>query len=211
MSRIPPLVVVALVLSSLPAAARGSLSIGDPVPASVRLPDNIHVSRDLAPVVEQLLRRSDTFRRQCAVVAAAQVRITITVTTALLEGPVRARATIAELPEGLWAIIELRPVADYAELLPHEMEHVIEQIEGVDLEERVRAGDPGVSMDDDGTYETARARAAGRTAAGEYYAEPDPALTAAGRAATRVWRTLSSRPRGGAWTRKLRAGCHKEF
>ena len=106
----------------------------------------------------------------------------------------RARATIGPLGQGLWALIELPPVDAYAELLAHEFEHVIEQIEGIDLAALERAGDANVTINGEGAYETSRARAAGVAAAAEFYAAPDPALAAAGRAAGRLWRALSSRP-----------------
>jgi hypothetical protein len=209
MSRIPSLVVALFVLSSV--AGRGSALVGDPVASTPRLPDNIHVSSDLEPLVLELLRRSETFRRQCAIIAAANVRVTVMVTVKLRLSVARARATIGPLGQGLWALIELPPVANYAELLPHEMEHVIEQVEGIDLEAGARAGDAGVSINDDG-YETSRARAAGLSAAAEFYTQADPALTAAGRAASRVWRALGSRtPDASGWATRLRAGSHKDF
>lgn len=210
MSRIPSLVVALFILASV--SARGSSLVRDPVTTTSSLPDNIHVSTDLEPLVAQLLKRSETFRRQCAIIATANVRVTVMVTVKLRLSVARARATIGPLGQGLWALIELPPVANYAELLPHELEHVIEQLEGIDLDALARAGDPRISINSDGAYETSRARAAGLSAAAEFFAEPDPALIAAGRAASRVWRALSSRPPEPAgWATRLRAGSHKDF
>ena len=209
MSRIPSLVVVLFVLSSV--VVRGSFPAGDPI-AAAPLPENIHVGADLAPVVVELFNRSETFRRQCAIIAAANVRVTIVVTVKLRPSVARARATIGPLGQGLWALIELAPVDAYAELLAHELEHVIEQIEGIDLaasgtrrrcervdQRRGRATKP-----------PGRARP-GIAAAAEFYAAPDPTLAAAARAAGRLWRALSSRPEPAAWASKFRAGCHKDF
>ena len=59
------------------------------------------------------------------------------------------------------------PVIGLAELLAHELEHVIEQMEGVNLARLAREYAPLVSRDEVGAYETARATAAGRAAAAE--------------------------------------------
>jgi hypothetical protein len=208
MSRIASLVVVLFVLSSV--VVRGSLLAGDPI-AAAPLPENIHAGADLAPLVVELFNRSATFRRQCAIIAASNVRVTIVVTVKLPTSVARARATIGPLGQGLWALIELPPVDNYAELLAHELEHVIEQLEGIDLAALERAGDMNVTINGEGAFETSRARAAGIAAASEYYTKPDPALAAASRAAGRLWRALSSRPEPAAWATKFRAGCHKDF
>ena len=79
------------------------------------------------------------------------------------------------------AIVEV-PVGDpmaVVELLAHEFEHIVEQLDGVDLASW--AGRSGVrrvgGSDRDGAFETERARQIGRRVAGEYLAA-DAELTA---------------------------------
>ena len=76
-----------------------------------------------------------------------------------------ARTAMRRFSAGaLIAIVEM-PVpltmAEYAELFGHELEHVIEQIDGVDLQAITDARE-GATRLAGGAYETARARRAGR-------------------------------------------------
>ena len=129
----------------------------------VPLPVNIQVGAWLRPVVTMLLQKSETFRRQCAIVAAApHVRVVITAVNPSRPLEARARASITRTAWGrLDVLVEIPILGHYAELLPHEFEHVLEQIAGMDLPALARAGTPGIFRLPDGAYETARARAAG--------------------------------------------------
>jgi hypothetical protein len=62
-------------------------------------------------------------------------------------------------------VIDLPFDRDFAELLAHEFEHVIEQLEGVDLRQRATEPHSGVRKVDGGAFETDRANKAGRAAA----------------------------------------------
>jgi hypothetical protein len=156
------------------------------------LPPNIQTDPYLAPALAQLLARSPTFRRQCAAVAAARhVRVIISAVAGprLSMGP-RARATITRFAHGLMrATIEIPMPSEFHELIPHELEHVIEQIEGLNLPALAESDGRRVMDVGDGLYETARAQATGRKVAAEMLTEPDPAVVRA----TRAWRALSSR------------------
>lgn len=190
-----------------------AVAYADPEHNCARVPPNIRATGDLEPLVARLLVKSKTFRRQCEALVAARVRVTIVVTLGLRDALARARGTIARSgPRVLWAHIELPPAADLAELLPHEIEHVLEQIEGIDLAARVRAGHAGVLRTPEGAYETARARAAGLAAAVEVYGETDMAWGAAVRGVCRLWRAISARSaEPPAWAARIRAGTHKDF
>lgn len=132
------------------------------------MPSNIHVAAVLRSAVDRLIVRSETIRRQCASIAAA-TSVTVIVrpmTTSDLR--CRAKATIRRYAFGaLRAVIEIPMPSDYAELLAHELEHVIEQIEGTDLAARAAMSRSGVEQIGNGVYETARARLAGLSAASE--------------------------------------------
>ena len=62
--------------------------------------------------------------------------------------------------------IEMRDPARYVEYLAHELEHVLEQIDGTDRVRLARQHVDGV-VNVGGVYETARARSVGRTVARE--------------------------------------------
>ena len=65
----------------------------------------------------------------------------------------------------LAAEIEIRSAPDLTELLAHEFEHLIEQLDGVDLQALARKGE--ARRLSDGAFETDRAVAAGQQVAGE--------------------------------------------
>jgi len=161
----------------------------------VPLPANIQVGAWLRPVVTMLLQKSETFRRQCAIIAAApHVRVVITAVNPSRPLEARARASITRTAWGrLDVLVEIPILGDYAELLPHEFEHVLEQIAGMDLPALARAGTPGIFRLRDGAYETARARAAGLAAAAEVRGDTDQAVAAAARGVARVTQAIGSR------------------
>jgi hypothetical protein len=196
-----------LLLLALNSAAADA---ADPGRGCHQLPSNIHVGDDLHAAVTRLLHKSKTFSAQCAAIAAANVRVSVVVTLDIRDPLVRARATIARFEDGrLLAMIEVPPAVDYAELLPHEFEHVIEQIEGIDLAALARSGDARIVATGDGAFETARAKAAGLAAAREFYGEANAALGAAFRGVGRMWRAVCSR--SADTVIRIRAGAHKEF
>jgi hypothetical protein len=163
------------------------------------LPVNIHVDANLMPLVSMLLRKSATFRRQCMRIARAHhATVTVLAVPPLREtSTTRARATVRRFAYGAMRIvIEIPVAADYVELLPHELEHVIEQLEGVDLGALARAGGAGVIESDPGIFETARARAAGRAVVDEVYGAANPVISGASRQVARALRAIRERACG---------------
>lgn len=168
------LLVVFVFLSSFPLAAVPARAQAADA-AAAQLPSNIQVSALLDPVVVALLRKSPSFRRQCARIADARfARISIVaVPTAREFLSVRARSVITRhLYGALRAVIEIPIAGGQVELIGHELEHVIEQIEGLNLPELARSRDGSVVEVQDGVYETERAKAAGRAIAAEALGEP---------------------------------------
>jgi hypothetical protein len=131
-------------------------------------PNNIEVARTLAPVFAQALTQSPTVQRQCQLIAVApHVRIAVRLQVGRLPGG-RAAATISRYEAGaLFAEIRLPVSVDLIELLAHELEHVIEQMEGINLAQLADERQNGVARLADGAFETRRAQAAGRAAAHE--------------------------------------------
>ena len=65
--------------------------------------------------------------------------------------------------ETIEAIVEIKftSTADAIELIAHEIEHIIEQLDDVDLALRAAYPNSGVKRLDDGTFETLRAKRVG--------------------------------------------------
>ena len=149
--------------------ALGTSSPAAPIPLRVwPLPANLIVPDIVRPLVRSMWRQSPTFRRQCARLAEHPdviVRFE-------LAGPVQdtrgARSAFERLNGDLNAAveIELRKPELYIEHIAHELEHVLEQVDGTDLRRLARQGLNGV-VSLGGGFETARARAIGRIVAQE--------------------------------------------
>jgi hypothetical protein len=70
--------------------------------------------------------------------------------------------------------VHLPPSSDHAELIAHELEHIIEQIEGIDLRSMARVRNSGVYQMELAAFETDRAQEAGRTVRTETRRSPAP-------------------------------------
>ena len=154
---------------------------------------NIHVDPLLQPLVAKLLARSPTLRRQWQAIGSSRlIRVSLLSTPLLRETPsARARTEFSRYALGaIRAVVELPAVADIAELLPHELEHVLEQIEGLDLPALAKRGEAGVYEIGRGVYETERARKAGVGALREVYGDTDPALSSALRRVQQAFKAL---------------------
>jgi hypothetical protein len=132
---------------------------------------NIQVTPVLAPVVRSLVDVSPTFSQQCDRIAAVPlVRVTIGVLPKSQESCCRARTAIRRYPSGLiMAVVEIpSPLrkTEYAELLGHEFEHIVERLDGVDVTASAQLVQGSV-YGGTGAYETKRAQWAGKAVAAE--------------------------------------------
>jgi hypothetical protein len=123
------------------------------------------------------LRRSDTFRAQCERIAAdPRVRVTLALVSSIPAGG-RAQTTFRRFRSGLlFAEVEILFGENYRELLAHEFEHVIEQLDGVNLRREAAEGRAWEIAA--GTFETRRANRAGQQVLREV-APAHPHVTAA--------------------------------
>ena len=155
--------------------------------ATPALPDSIAVEDSLQPVVQSLLERSPKFRQQCRALAAApRLRATVSVSFQSFIGATRARTSFRQGQWGaLAAEIEIRSALELTELIAHEFEHLIEQLDGVDLKALAREGEAHRLAD--GAFETDRAVAAGQQVAGEVLNNTPDRFRSSGAS---VWRTL---------------------
>lgn len=149
----------------------GWKGLDDPLLSPAGPPANLRAGA-FQPVVERMWRHSPTFRRQCGRIAAAS-GLTITIRPDLLRNRSDVRAFTSVFRErGVLtrAEITLVVLADAVELIAHEIEHVIEQLDGTDPSRDAcggrRARWAGVE------YETCRAIEAGRRVAREVQAAP---------------------------------------
>lgn len=151
--------------SSLTASSVGFTDPANPVTGRLPIgpPTGLHIADALRPVLHHMWQTSPTFRRQCARLAEASVELTVQV--GLPHGAIGVRAlTRIGVRDGVvrHVTVYLGRTLDMAyELLAHEVEHVLEQIDGVNLRVLAVAGVRGVQASRD-AYETSRAVAIGR-------------------------------------------------
>lgn len=137
----------------------------DAVPRQLAIPPNIFVPDMYRPVVESMLRGSPTFRRQCVRIAGAPtLSVYLVVDPPARRHSVRATTRLTRDDRGrLSAAVNISPFDDTRELIAHELEHIIEQLDGVDLAKHAAQPRTGVfTLDGNGTmFETMRARRMG--------------------------------------------------
>jgi TolB protein len=136
--------------------------------AGAALPSNLTASAVFQAALESMWQSSPTFRRQCRRLSAApRLRVNL-----LLEELARrpssysARAAMKRQKGVLVSVdIHLTRLDDPVELIAHEIEHVVEQLDEIDLEVHVSGGN--VWKREDGAFETRRAIEVGRRVAHE--------------------------------------------
>ena len=137
-----------------------------PVSDATALPPNLSVPSLYRSVLETMLARSPMFRRQCLRLASAPHLEVLVRVLHPNGGRVRARGQIRPEGDGRIAVlIEIDPADDFVELLAHELEHVIEQLDGIDLQAKAALPDSGVRQCADRAFETERARRIGTVVA----------------------------------------------
>jgi hypothetical protein len=144
-------------------------------PAGVTPPPNLRIPPAYQPYVESMVRWSPTFRRQCLRLANAPW-LTIVLRSLPTRPSALVRARTQFSTDGrrhVTATMTIGAADDQVELIAHEIEHVIEQLDGVDLRARASLPATGVtSWDHDMEFETIRAIRAGRAVAEEVRRRP---------------------------------------
>jgi hypothetical protein len=167
-----------LVLAVVEGPAQGFLAAGarpyiEPAPSALptSLPANVTLPRYDLPAVERMLRASPTFRQQCARIGrVSSLRVIVSRSMGV---PMRSdAATATVVRDGAGRVAEARvfisSAANLVELLAHEFEHILEQLDDIDLPTLASRPDSGVSFDPVTLrYETVRAIAAGEHVAAE--------------------------------------------
>lgn len=137
-------------------------------PGYAVIPSNLHVSSVYRELVERMLSRSPTFRRQILRISGAQDLTVAVRAAAPWPRSIRASTRFVRDRNGhLSASIGIAPLTDHTELIAHEIEHVIEQLDEIDLSAKAARQNSGVraTPGTDGLFETTRAMRIGRQVA----------------------------------------------
>lgn len=161
----------------------------DPLFSAGWTPANLHatpaVRRDLAA----LLNLSPTLRRQAwQIDSCRRVRVLLRLAWPAALETARARTTFFRPEPGVTvALIEVPVGGTFGELVAHEFEHILEQIEGIDLAMLVRERSREVRELHPGVYETRRAKTAERLVRREISARQDGGARRLGRLLRLAW------------------------
>jgi hypothetical protein len=122
-------------------------------------------------LVDAMLARSPTFRRQCARIAAAPYLSVVIRNEAPVGTRARALTEIQRVSgDRVVAFVRVGISAASGELIAHEIEHILEQLDGVDLPVKSRLRGSGVRrLSELEAYETTRAIVTGQRVAREAF------------------------------------------
>jgi hypothetical protein len=129
---------------------------------------NVEVPADLEPAVAEIYSRSSTFKAQCALIRGAErLRVSIQLDTSM-RSSCRAFSVITRKGRMIRAEVHLPPGGVlFGELIGHEFEHILEQLEGLHLPELAQVRGSGVHEVERNLFETERAVRTGRVVAEE--------------------------------------------
>ncbi|HSE96899.1 MAG TPA: hypothetical protein VLD57_01430 [Blastocatellia bacterium] len=133
------------------------------------LPPNLILSGDAKRVLEKVWKRSPTFREQCRRISESPwVKIKVRFVAKRSE-PYEALTTLTKYESGFTvSTIHIFIASGYVEKIGHEFEHIIEQIEGLNLQALAAKEGTGVRSNRPGYFETKRAVRAGQRVHEEY-------------------------------------------
>jgi hypothetical protein len=134
------------------------------------VPRNIHASPMLLTLMGRMARFSPTFRAQCERIARTSGLVVRMRYAGLRDDrPFNARTVVRRHQYGaMIAEVDLYVPLDPVEIVAHEFEHLVEQIQGTDLHELSRQRGSGVIEVRRNEFETQRAVDAGRRVLAEY-------------------------------------------
>jgi hypothetical protein len=164
----PSLLIAVAAVMLLHAAATAAESDEETPSCAGSLPATVSVAHDLQRQIGSMLAMSSTFRAQCGRIAQARsLIILIRVDPALLEHRYRARTSFSRTPAGaLVARVQISLRTNPVEWIAHELEHVVEQLDGLNLP-ALATGGQGAWLSAEKMFETMRAIEAGRRVAAE--------------------------------------------
>jgi hypothetical protein len=132
------------------------------------LPANFDLPGDLESVMARVYEQSETFRAQCDRLAQARNLHVAVRFDFNMRSSCRAFTIIRRTRGVLCADVHVpAPSSQIAELIAHEFEHILEQVEHLDLRRLARDRTSGVREVEADLFETDRAQRAGRVVADE--------------------------------------------
>jgi hypothetical protein len=132
------------------------------------LPTNVELPCDLERLLAKIYRGSATFREQCVRIAGADTLDVVVRLDTAIPHSCQAFTLFRRKGRVLSAEVHLPPAGiKLAELVGHEFEHIIEQLDGLNLRVLARIRDSGVHESSFDVFETARAQHAGLVVASE--------------------------------------------
>jgi len=135
--------------------------------APTGFPTNIVVQAELRQTVARLWESSPTFRAQCERIGAQKrYRVAVVIDPSLaISRTWRAQCVLRAYSSGFVTARVMVPLTrQLTELIPHELEHVIEHIEGINVSREARLPGRGAYDVGAGRVETVRAMRVGRQA-----------------------------------------------
>jgi len=161
------LIVVFMTLVAIMSPGVTTRAKEDPASCPRTLPDNIELPRDLERILARVYRSSPTFRAQCGRIAeAGALAVSVKLDTSI-PSSYQAFTMIYRRGHALRADVHLPPATmAMAELVGHEFEHILEQLDGLNLRMLSHVRGSGVRESSFDVYETIRAQRAGHDAAG---------------------------------------------
>jgi len=132
------------------------------------LPTNVYLVHDIERAIQRIYDLSPSFRAQCERIAGADnLRVTVRIDPLIQQSRRRAFTLLQRRGRQIRADVHLPPSSNHAEMLAHEFEHIVEQIEGLDLRTLARVKESGVHEVEYQVFESDRAQAAGRVVKAE--------------------------------------------
>lgn len=144
-----------------------STSISNVPIVPIGFPTNIIVQAELRPTIMQLWESSPTFRAQCQRIGEERrYRVAVVIEPTLaISRTWRAQCVLRAYTSGFVTARVMVPLnRQVTELIPHELEHVIEHIEGINVSREARTRGKGAYDVGSGRVETVRAMRVGRQA-----------------------------------------------
>ena len=141
-------------------------------PVNQDRPCNLVVPGALRSVLVVMWERSTTFRVQCARISAeSRVVVRLHIATSLTQSRGRAASRMARDPAGTLAadvyLANRIALVNLVELIAHELEHIVEQLDGLELEALARRAPATVWQSEPGAFETVRAIRVGQSVAAD--------------------------------------------
>jgi len=135
------------------------------------LPANLYVHKDLRLLLEKMWMRSPTFRQQCERIGQTP-GLVVSLRVTPRPGTIRhyrALTRVGKAEDGATiAKVRIFNPSEMVQLIGHEFEHILEHLEGLDLQPPAVQKQLAAYRTADGFYETQRAIEAGRRVYSEY-------------------------------------------